>query len=281
MRDAGVEPLTRDLRRSLPRSIRQRAVLSLDRRSDRRRPDSRRELSEPGRLRHPGPRRDRRLERHAGVRPPEDQERRDSQMRRRDDEAGARRRTCCRSCCWGWRGARWASCSRVPASRRFPRRIGASLGAMRTGLTASAVGQGVSVGMLVSLLFSLVPLLEVRRVKPLLLLRGGTNAGISRPDTLPGWWTAAGMRAAARARSTGCRRLSRSVVSAALVAIASWQAASLRVGLMVSLGLPESPSCCTWRAAPSSLPCDRWRMRSGFRCVTRCSVCAGPATRPA
>ena len=33
--------------------------------------------------------------------------------------------------------------------------------------------QGLAVGLLVSLLFSLVPLLEVRRVKPLLLLRGG------------------------------------------------------------------------------------------------------------
>ena len=32
--------------------------------------------------------------------------------------------------------------------------------------------QGLTVGLLVSLLFALVPLLDVRRVKPLLLIRG-------------------------------------------------------------------------------------------------------------
>ena len=39
------------------------------------------------------------------------------------------------------------------------------------GLTAGAAWQGLAVGLLVSLLFSLVPLLEVRHVKPSLLLR--------------------------------------------------------------------------------------------------------------
>src|SRR5206468_6392687 len=42
----------------------------------------------------------------------------------------------------------------------IPESIGASFGASRYTLTASAVWQGVSVGLLVSLLFSLVPLLE-------------------------------------------------------------------------------------------------------------------------
>ncbi len=74
----------------------------------------------------------------------------------------------------------------------IPSSLGAALGADRYTLTASAVTQGVSVGLLVSLLFSLVPLLEVRRVKPLLLLRGGTTAGLTgRPRAfaggLPGW----------------------------------------------------------------------------------------------
>jgi putative ABC transport system permease protein len=117
----------------------------------------------------------------------------------------------------------------------IPAKIAASLGTDRTGLTASAIGQGVSVGMLVSLLFSLVPLLEVRRVKPLLLLRGGTNAGISRPDPLPGWWTLVGVRARF-ARIDWLQAAVAVGVSAALVAIASWQAASLRVGLVVSIG---------------------------------------------
>src|SRR4029077_9200375 len=56
----------------------------------------------------------------------------------------------------------------------IPQRIGAALAATPYSLTLSAVWEGMAVGMLVSLLFSLVPLLEVRRVKPLLLLRGGT-----------------------------------------------------------------------------------------------------------
>ena len=49
--------------------------------------------------------------------------------------------------------------------------------------------------LLVSLLFSLVPLLEVRRVKPLLLLRGGTTGGLPGIAVYPPWWTGAGIRA--------------------------------------------------------------------------------------
>ncbi len=43
-------------------------------------------------------------------------------------------------------------------------------------VTASAAPQGIAVGLLVSLLFALVPLLEIRQVKPLLLLRADTSA---------------------------------------------------------------------------------------------------------
>jgi putative ABC transport system permease protein len=46
------------------------------------------------------------------------------------------------------------------------------------GLTWSAVAQGLLVGLLVSLLFALVPLLDIRTVKPLLLLRGSTRAAV-------------------------------------------------------------------------------------------------------
>ena len=99
----------------------------------------------------------------------------------------------------------------------IPESVAASFGGVSYGLTREAVFQGVGVGMLVSLLFSLVPLLEVRRVKPLLLLRGGdVGAGVARID-----WLQVGM--------TG-------VVSAALVAVASWQAASWMVGLIVCGG---------------------------------------------
>ena len=78
-----------------------------------------------------------------------------------------------------------------------------------------------------------MPLLEVRRVKPLLLIRG--------VDALPGAAAAALVDAtvgcAARWRaSTGRRSAPRVVVSAALVGVAGWQAASLRVGAIVSIG---------------------------------------------
>jgi putative ABC transport system permease protein len=64
------------------------------------------------------------------------------------------------------------------ALRAIPESMTASIGGGEIGLTASAVLQGCAVGLLVSLLFSLVPLLEVRRVKPLLLLRGGGDASL-------------------------------------------------------------------------------------------------------
>jgi putative ABC transport system permease protein len=116
-----------------------------------------------------------------------------------------------------------------------PESIGASFGASRYSLTASAVVQGMSVGLLVSLLFSLVPLLEVRRVKPLLLLRGGTVAGPAGPAGLPAWWTIAGLRA--RLAITDWSQVGAAVlVGGALIAIASWQAASVRMGLIVCAG---------------------------------------------
>ncbi len=83
------------------------------------------------------------------------------------------------------------------------------------GLTPSAVWHGLAVGMLVSLLFSIVPLLEVRHVKPSLLLRqeSGPAGGF---DALK--WGVTG------------------AVGAALVAVASWQAGSVEVGLLLCAG---------------------------------------------
>jgi putative ABC transport system permease protein len=117
----------------------------------------------------------------------------------------------------------------------IPASIGAAFGSTSYGLTPSAVWQGVSVGLLVSLLFSLVPLLEVRRVKPLLLLRGGTTAGLAGPAGHPAWWRIAGMRA--RFAGIDWTQAGAAVlVGAALVVVAGWQAGSLRVGLIVCAG---------------------------------------------
>jgi len=89
------------------------------------------------------------------------------------------------------------------------------LGEVDFGVSWSAAVQGVGIGALVSLLFSVVPLLQVRFVKPSLLLRD-ESAATGRRD-----WTRVG--------AIG-------LVSAALVALTSWQAASLRVGLVVCAG---------------------------------------------
>ena len=82
------------------------------------------------------------------------------------------------------------------------------------GLSWSAAAQGIGVGVLVSLLFAMVPLLEVRQVKPSLLLRHEMTG--RRRD-----WFQIGATI---------------VVAGALVALASWQAASIRVGLSVCVG---------------------------------------------
>ena len=88
-------------------------------------------------------------------------------------------------------------------------------------LTWSAGAQGMGIGLLVSLLFALIPLLDVRHVKPLLLLRDETQ----RSGTHRSRWQADWMKLAAIA-----------LVALALVGVASWQAGSLRVGLYVCGG---------------------------------------------
>ena len=85
------------------------------------------------------------------------------------------------------------------------------------GVTWSAALQGMAVGMLVSMLFALVPLLEIRDVKPLLLLRADTSATGRRRGWRPVAVTA--------------------LIGAALVAVAVWQAGSLEAGVYVSMGL--------------------------------------------
>jgi putative ABC transport system permease protein len=115
----------------------------------------------------------------------------------------------------------------------IPASLTAALGDISYGLTISAVLQGLGVGLLVSLLFALVPLLDVRRVKPLVLIRG--------IDAVPGQ-----QDTSADASRPGCRRrlseldwpqiAATAAVTAALVGVAAWQAASLRVGAIVCTG---------------------------------------------
>ncbi len=83
------------------------------------------------------------------------------------------------------------------------------------GLTWAAAWHGVLIGMLVALLFSIVPLLRVRRIRPSLLLRQEAGAGGGRD------WLRIGVGI---------------LVAVALVGVAAWQAGSLRVGLIVCVG---------------------------------------------
>jgi putative ABC transport system permease protein len=102
------------------------------------------------------------------------------------------------------------------ALRAIPASLLESFGGVPSGLTASAVVQGLTVGLLVSVLFALVPLLEVRRIKPLLLIRGAETGISGRFD-----WIQAAVGVG---------------VGLALALVASWQAASWKAGAAVSIG---------------------------------------------
>ena len=102
------------------------------------------------------------------------------------------------------------------------------LGISSITITASGAIQGVLVGLLVSLLFALVPLLEMRRVKPLLLLRADTATSARKPDR--------------------ASRLASVTMGVALILVAVWQAGSVRAGLFVSLGLGASALLLTLAA---------------------------------
>ena len=81
-------------------------------------------------------------------------------------------------------------------------------------LTTPAVLQGLGIGLLTALLFSLVPLLDVRHVKPSRLLRDEATPGGRDPLRL--------------AVTAG--------VLLGLIGLAVWQAGSLRIGLIVAIG---------------------------------------------
>jgi putative ABC transport system permease protein len=86
------------------------------------------------------------------------------------------------------------------------------------GLHAGSVAQGLALGVLVSLLFSALPLLRIRQIKPNMLLRESESD--TRTRRLDLWrWTVA------------------LVVLAGLVFLTSWQAGSIRVGLFFIAGL--------------------------------------------
>ncbi len=91
----------------------------------------------------------------------------------------------------------------------------AGLADLSYGLTVSAVTQGLVVGIVVSLLFALGPLLEMRAIKPLALLRWGLLPAGARD------WTQIGVAI---------------LLAGGLLMVASWQASSWEAGLWVCGG---------------------------------------------
>ena len=103
----------------------------------------------------------------------------------------------------------------IPASLAEQAATAVGLGDLSYGRRASAVAQGVGVGVVVSLLFALGPLLEMRAIKPLALLRWGLVTTPARD------WVQIAVVA---------------VLTAVLVVLASWQAASWQVGFWLCGG---------------------------------------------
>jgi putative ABC transport system permease protein len=85
-------------------------------------------------------------------------------------------------------------------------------------LQTGAVMQGLALGLLISLLFSALPLLRIRRIRPNMLLR---DAAEPEPRRWLDLW----------------RAVVAGGVLAGLIFLASWQAGSLRIGVVFLLGL--------------------------------------------
>ena len=95
------------------------------------------------------------------------------------------------------------------------------------GLTWQATVQGLLIGLLIALLFSLLPLLEIRRIKPNLVLRN--ESGVNPKDKK--WWRIDWRNI------DWLRVLTTVIVTLGLIALAGWQAGSLRIGAIFLAGL--------------------------------------------
>lgn len=88
---------------------------------------------------------------------------------------------------------------------------------MTYGVSMSTAGQGVLLGVLISMLFSALPLMQIRNIKPRLLLRDENNAALTRLDRTK-WLFGA-------------------VTLLGLLALAVWQAGSIKAGAFFLGGL--------------------------------------------
>lgn len=101
---------------------------------------------------------------------------------------------------------------------------------MSYNLQTGAVAQGFGLGLLISILFSALPLLRIRHIKPGVLLRaaadtGSASAGRRTLDSWLDYWR------------DPRRWLTIGIVIPSLVLLAAWQANSLRIGALFLAGL--------------------------------------------
>ncbi|HKP73462.1 MAG TPA: FtsX-like permease family protein, partial [Pyrinomonadaceae bacterium] len=130
-------------------------------------------------------------------------------------------------------GVLLAKAALVFVARRFAETLPPN---MSYELQPGAVAQGLLLGLLVSLLFSALPLLRVRRVKPNMLLR--EDAGDATQQTTAAHGLRGRLRLGGRLRRVDWLRVATVlVVACGLVLLASWQAASFRVGAFFMVGL--------------------------------------------
>lgn len=87
----------------------------------------------------------------------------------------------------------------------------------------STAVQGIVLGVMISVLFSMLPLLQIRNIKPKLLLRDENNSSINRLD-LTKWLIGA-------------------LSLCGLVSVAVWQAGSFMIGVIFILGLGITALC--------------------------------------
>jgi putative ABC transport system permease protein len=88
---------------------------------------------------------------------------------------------------------------------------------LQIGLTWPAVLQGMGIGLLIALLFSLLPLLAIREIKPILVLRSNEGTGRRRFDRV--------------------RLAVGAIVLAGLLGLAGWQAGSFKIGAIFLIGM--------------------------------------------
>jgi putative ABC transport system permease protein len=100
---------------------------------------------------------------------------------------------------------------------------------MSYGLASGAVAQGLGLGLLVSILFSALPLLRIRHIKPNMLLRDEGGDGKSRRMDVLRWVTGA-------------------LVGLGLMLVSAWQAGSVRVGLFFLAGLAAAAAALYFAA---------------------------------